>query len=67
MKDLLKIEGMMCPHCEARVKNALEALPEVDSALVSHESGTAEVTLNAGIPHEALAAAVTAQGYEVIE
>ena len=67
MKDLLKIEGMMCPHCEARVKNALEALPEVDSALVSRESGTAEVTLNAGIPHEALAAAVTAQGYEVIE
>ena len=67
MKDQLKIEGMMCPHCEARVKNALEALPEVDSALVSHESGTAEVTLNAGIAHEALAAAVTAQGYKVLE
>ena len=67
MKDTLKIEGMMCPHCEARVKKALEALPEVDSALVSHESGTAEVTLNAAVAHEALAAAVTAQGYEVIE
>ena len=67
MKDTLKIEGMMCPHCEARVKNALEALPEVDSALVSHKSGTAEVTLNAEIAHEALAAAVTAQGYEVTE
>ena len=67
MKDTLKIEGMMCPHCEARVKKALEALPEVDSALVSHESGTAEVTLNAEIAHEALAAAVTAQGYEVTE
>ena len=67
MKDTLKIEDMMCPHCEARVKNALEALPEVDSALVSHKSGTAEVTLNAEIAHEALAAAVTAQGYEVTE
>ena len=67
MKDTLKIEGMMCPHCEARVKNALEALPEVDTAAVSHEKGTAEVTLNAAVAHEALKAAVEAQGYNVIE
>ena len=66
MQDLLKIEGMMCPHCEARVKNALEALPEVDTAVVSHETGTAELKLNAEIAHEALAAAVEAQGYKVI-
>ncbi len=67
MKDVLKIEGMMCPHCEARVKNALESVPGVESALVSHESGTAEVTLSTEVAHETLAAAVTAQGYEVIE
>ena len=41
MKKTLKVEGMMCGHCEARVKKALEALPEVDEAVVSHEAGTA--------------------------
>ena len=46
MKKTLKVEGMMCGHCEARVKKALEALPEVDEAVVSHEAGTAIVTLN---------------------
>ena len=44
MKTTLKIEGMMCPHCEARVKKALEALDGVESAVVSHETGTAVVT-----------------------
>ena len=67
MKETLKIEGMMCPHCEARVRNALEALPEVTSAEVSHEKGNAVVTLNAEISHEALKAAVEAQGYQVLE
>lgn len=67
MKDKLVIEGMMCPHCEARVKGALEALPEVDSAEVSHEKGTAVLTLNSEISHETLKAAVEAQGYRVIE
>ena len=66
MKDNLKIEGMMCPHCEARVKNALEALPEVEAADVSHEKGSAEVTLSAPLSHEALKAAVEAQGYKVL-
>ena len=66
MKDTLKIEGMMCPHCEARVKNALEALAEVDSAEVSHEKGTAEVALNAALSHEVLKATVEAQGYKVL-
>ena len=46
--------GMMCPHCEARVKKALEALPQVDEAVVSHEAGTAIVTLNAEVDDEVL-------------
>ena len=51
MKKTLKVEGMMCGHCEARVKKALEALPEVDEAVVSHEAGTAIVTLNLSLIH----------------
>lgn len=52
MKATVKIEGMMCGHCEASVKKALEALPFVESAEVSHESGTAVLTLS-GTPDEA--------------
>ena len=66
MEKTLKIDGMMCAHCEARVKKALEALPEVASAEVSHEHGTAVVTLNGEIPDEALKKAVEDQGYQVI-
>ncbi len=65
MKKTLRIEGMMCPHCEARVKKALEALPEVAQAAVSHEAGTAVVTLNAAVSDQALKAAVEAQDYTV--
>lgn len=67
MQDKLVIEGMMCPHCEARVKGALEALPEVDSAAVSREKGTAEITLNSAVSHDTLKAAVEAAGYTVVE
>ncbi len=67
MKKILKIEGMMCPHCEARVKNALEALPGVESAEVSHESGTAELTLSTDVSAQALKDTVEAQGYKVLE
>ena len=49
MEKTMKIEGMMCGHCEARVKKALEALPEVSAADVSHEKGTAVVTLSAAL------------------
>ena len=49
MKKTMKIEGMMCGHCEAAVKKALEALDGVEMAEVSHESGTAIVTLSADI------------------
>ena len=64
MSTTLKIEGMMCPHCEARVKKALEALDGVESAVVSHETGTAVVTGTADF--ETMKAAVEAQDYKVL-
>lgn len=67
MKKTLKVEGMMCGHCEARVKKALEALPEVDEAVVSHEAGTAIVTLNAAVADDVLKNAVEAQDYKVTD
>lgn len=66
MTKTMKINGMMCAHCEARVKKTLEALEQVAEATVSHEQGTAVVTLNADIPDEELKNAVEAQDYEVI-
>ena len=65
MKKILKVEGMMCGHCEARVKKALEALPEVTEAVVSHEAGTAIVTLNADVADDVLKKAVEDQDYKV--
>jgi Cu2+-exporting ATPase len=65
MEKTMKIEGMMCSHCEARVKKALEALPQVKEAAVSHESGTAVVTLSEPVDNETLKSAVEAQDYEV--
>ena len=62
----LKIEGMMCPHCEARVKSVLEGLDGVTSANVSHTSGTAVVECNTEMG-EALKTTVEAQGYKVLE
>ena len=67
MTKTMKIEGMMCPHCEARVKKTLEKLPEVEEAVVSHVEGTAVVTLNAEVSNEVLKEAVEAQDYPVIE
>ena len=64
MTTTLKIEGMMCPHCEARVKKALEALDGVESAVVSHVEGTAVVTGSADF--ETMKAAVEAQDYKVV-
>lgn len=66
MQKSMKIKGMMCGHCEARVKKCLEALPQVEEALVSHEEGSALVTLNAAISDEELKKAVEAQDYEVL-
>ncbi|MGN0571514.1 MAG: heavy metal translocating P-type ATPase [Candidatus Fimenecus sp.] len=66
MEKTLKIEGMMCGHCEAHVKSALEALEGVESAKVSHESGTAVVTLRQDVSDNVLKAAVEAEGYKVL-
>lgn len=67
MEKTMKIEGMMCAHCEARVKKCLEALAQVDEAVVSHEAGTAQVKLNAEIEDAQLRQAVEAQDYKVQE
>lgn len=66
MEKAMKIEGMMCGHCEARVKKCLEALPQVTEAVVSHESGSAVVKLNGEIADEALQKAVEEQDYKVL-
>ena len=65
MTKTMKIEGMMCGHCEARVKKCLEALSQVNEAAVSHETGTAVVTLNADIADEVLKKTVEDQDYQV--
>ena len=65
MEKTMEIKGMMCGHCEARVKKALEALPEVTEAIVSHEAGTAVVKLSAAVSDDVLKKAVEDQDYEV--
>ena len=65
MEKTMKIEGMMCTHCEARVKKALEALAQVESAQVSHEAGTAVVTLSGEVANDVLKKAVEDQDYPV--
>lgn len=67
MEKTMKIEGMMCGHCEARVKKCLEALAQVDEAVVSHEAATAVVKLNAQIEDDVLRKTVEDQDYKVIE
>ena len=66
MTKTMKIEGMMCGHCEARVKKTLEAIEGVTEAVVSHEAGTAVVSSDVEISSEVLKNAVTEQGYDVI-
>ncbi len=66
MEKTMKIEGMMCGHCEARVKKALEALDQVESAAVSHETGTAVVTLKSDVADDVLKKAVEDQDYKVL-
>lgn len=65
MEKTIKIEGMMCGHCEARVKKCLEALPEVTEAVVSHEAGTAVLSLSAEVSDETLKKTVEEQDYKV--
>ena len=67
MNKIMKIEGMMCPHCEARVRDVLSQMPGVASAIVSHESGTAELSCDASVTDDILRAAVEGAGYKVNE
>ena len=66
MEKIMKIDGMMCGHCEARVKKVLEKLPQVDEAVVSHVEGTAVVKLNAEIDNEVLRQVIEDQDYTVL-
>ena len=66
MKKTMEIKGMMCGHCEARVKKCLEALPQVEEAIVSHKDGTAVVTLAEALDDTVLKKTVEDQDYEVI-
>lgn len=66
MKKTIKIQGMMCKHCEARVKKLLEDMPEISAAEVNHKKGTAVITLTAEIADEKPISAITEQGYKVI-
>lgn len=66
MEKTMTIEGMMCGHCEARVKKCLEGLPEVTEAVVSHEAGTAVVTLSAPVEDDVLKKTVEDQDYKVV-
>ena len=66
MEKTMTIEGMMCMHCEKAVKNALEALPGVSSADVSHEKGEAHIFLDSEVSDEVLKKAVEEKDYKVI-
>ena len=67
MEKTIRIEGMMCPHCEARVKKILEETDGDDSAVVSHTEGTAVVTLSSPVSDEVFTKLITDNGYEVTE
>ena len=67
MQKTMKIEGMMCGHCEATVKKTLEAIQGVEEAVVSHETGTAVVTLSGDVSSDILKDAVEAKDYQVLE
>ena len=66
MTKIMKIEGMMCPHCEARVKKTLEKLEQVEEAQVSWQAGTAVVKLSKKVDNEVLKKAVEDQDYQVV-
>ena len=66
MTKTMKIEGMMCKHCEARVKKTLEAIDGVIEAEVSHEAGTAIVTMDKPVADDVLRQAIEAQDYPVL-
>jgi Cu2+-exporting ATPase len=67
MEKIMKVEGLMCMHCDARVKKVLEALPEVEEAVANHETGLVNVTLKAPVADEVLKKTVEDQDYKVLE
>ena len=67
MEKVIKVEGMMCPHCEAHVKKALEDIPGVTAAVASHTAATATVTLSEDVDEAVLRAAVEALGYKTLD
>ena len=66
MKKVIKIEGLMCPHCEAHAKTALENLGGVTVLDISHKTGIANIELNANVDDEVIKNAIESQGYKVI-
>ncbi len=66
MTKTIHIKGIMCMHCEARVKKALEALPFIESAQVSHDTGTAVVSVIGDIDENIVKTAITDAGYEYV-
>lgn len=66
MEEILKVEGMMCPHCEARVKQALEELTGVKEAVASHENGTVKVVFDENVSTEIIKNTIEKQGYKVL-
>ena len=67
MEKVIKIEGMMCPHCEARVKKILEEIDGVENALTSHTDANAVITLSKDISNDVLKAAIEDAGYKVVD
>ena len=67
MEKIIKVEGMMCPHCEAHVKEALEALEGVESAIASHKEKTVTITLSAAVEDAVLRSTIESKGYKVID
>ena len=67
MEKTIKVEGMMCPHCEKHVKEALEGIPGVTEATANRLDGTATVTLSEDVTETVLRAAVEAQGYKTLD
>ena len=66
MEKIIKVEGMMCPHCEAHVKSALEDIEGVESAVASFKESKVTVTLSAPVEDKVLTDTITAQGYTVV-
>ncbi len=66
MTKTLKIEGMMCEHCEARVKKTLEAIDGIESAVPDHNADTAVITLSKDVPEDVIKAAIEAQDYTFV-